>query len=87
MNQNLIDKLLLDLKSSDLNIRERATSQLWRIWFWEKGTIPLALIEESERLLSEGDVTAASSESTTTKETTFAIFAKGFLDKLIRIKG
>jgi tetratricopeptide (TPR) repeat protein len=61
MNQNLIDKLLLDLKSSDLNIRERATSQLWRIWFWQKGKIPLEQIEESERLLSEGNVAAAAS--------------------------
>ena len=61
MNQNLIDKLLLDLKSSDPNIRERATSQLWRIWFWQKGRIALEQIEESERLLSEGDVTAANS--------------------------
>ncbi len=59
MNQNLIDKLLLDLKSSDANIRERATSQLWRIWFWEKGKIPLEQIEESERLQSEGDTAAA----------------------------
>jgi tetratricopeptide (TPR) repeat protein len=59
MNQNLIDKLLIDLKSSDENIRERATSQLWRIWFWEKGKIPLEQIEESERLLAEGDLDAA----------------------------
>jgi tetratricopeptide (TPR) repeat protein len=61
MNQNLIDKLLLDLKSSDPNIRERATSQLWRIWFWQKGKLPLDRIEESERLLAEGNVTAAAS--------------------------
>ena len=61
MNQNLIDKLLLDLKSNDLNIRERATSQLWRIWFWQKGRIPLEQIEESEKFLSEGNVTAANS--------------------------
>ncbi len=61
MNQNLIDKLLLDLKSTDLNIRERATSQLWRIWFWQKGRIPLEQIEESEKFLSEGNVTAANS--------------------------
>ncbi len=61
MNQNLIDKLLLDLKSSDPNIRERATSQIWRIWFWEKGKIPLEQIEESERLLGEGDIAAATS--------------------------
>jgi tetratricopeptide (TPR) repeat protein len=61
MNQNLIDKLLLDLKSSDENIRERATSQLWRIWFWEKGKLPLEQIEESERLIAEGDLLAATS--------------------------
>ena len=61
MNQNLIDKLLLDLKSNDLSVRELATSQLWRIWFWQKGKIPLEQIEESERLLSAGDVTAANS--------------------------
>jgi tetratricopeptide (TPR) repeat protein len=61
MNQNLIDKLLLDLKISDVNIRERATSQLWRIWFWQKGKIPLERIEESERLLLEGDIAAACS--------------------------
>jgi tetratricopeptide (TPR) repeat protein len=61
MNQTLIDKLLLDLKSGDPNIRERATSQLWRIWFWQKGKIPLEQIEESERLISEGNLSAASS--------------------------
>lgn len=59
MNQNLIDKLLIDLKSNDVNIRERATSQLWRIWFWQKGKIPLEQIEESERLLAEGNHVAA----------------------------
>jgi tetratricopeptide (TPR) repeat protein len=61
MNQNLVDKLLLDLKNSDPNIRERATRQLWSIWFWQKGKIPLAQIEESEKLLSEGNVAAANS--------------------------
>jgi tetratricopeptide (TPR) repeat protein len=61
MNQNLIDKLLLDLKSTDPNIRERATRQLWSIWFWQKGKMPLEQIEESERLLSEGNVAAATS--------------------------
>jgi len=61
MNQNLVDKLLLDLKSSDPNIRERATSQLWRIWFWQKGKIPLEQIEQSEKLLAEGDVVSATS--------------------------
>lgn len=59
MNRELIDKLLLDLKNGDPQIRERATSQLWRIWFWQKGKIPLNQIEESERLLAEGEIAAA----------------------------
>jgi tetratricopeptide (TPR) repeat protein len=59
MNQNLIDKLLLDLKNNDLNIRERATSQIWRIWFWQKGKIALEQIEESERLRDEGNIAGA----------------------------
>jgi tetratricopeptide (TPR) repeat protein len=49
----------LDLKSNDLNIRERATSQIWRIWFWQKGKVALEQIEESERLRDEGNVTGA----------------------------
>jgi tetratricopeptide (TPR) repeat protein len=61
MNQNLVDKLLLDLKNSDPNIRERATRQLWSIWFWQKGKIPLSQIEESEKLLSAGNIAAATS--------------------------
>jgi tetratricopeptide (TPR) repeat protein len=61
MNQKLVDKLLSDLKSTDLNIRERATSQLWRIWFWQKGKIALEQIEESERSIAEGNVAAATS--------------------------
>jgi tetratricopeptide (TPR) repeat protein len=59
MNQELIDKLLLDLRNGDPQIRERATSQLWRIWFWQKGKIPLDRIEESEHLLAEGQIVAA----------------------------
>lgn len=60
MNQTLIDKLLLDLKSTNPDLRERATKQLWRIWFWQKGKIPLEQIEASEQLLAEGNVAAAS---------------------------
>jgi tetratricopeptide (TPR) repeat protein len=61
MNQNLVDKLLLDLKSSDTSIRDRATSQLWRIWFWQKGKLPLDRIEQSERLQADGQLEAARS--------------------------
>jgi tetratricopeptide (TPR) repeat protein len=59
MNQKLIDKLLIDLKNPEPQIRDRATSQLWRIWFWQKGEIPLDRIEESEQLLFDGDALSA----------------------------
>jgi tetratricopeptide (TPR) repeat protein len=59
MNQELIDHLLLDLKNPDEAIRERASTQLWRIWFWQKGRTGLAQIEDSERFLAVGDFRAA----------------------------
>jgi tetratricopeptide (TPR) repeat protein len=61
MNQTLIDKLLLDLKSTNPDLRDRATKQLWSIWFWQKGKIPLEQIEASEQFLAEGNVAAAGS--------------------------
>jgi tetratricopeptide (TPR) repeat protein len=59
MNQELIDKLLLDLKNSDPEVRERASAQLWKIWFWQKGEAGLHRIEDSERLIARGDFSAA----------------------------
>jgi tetratricopeptide (TPR) repeat protein len=59
MNQELIDNLLLDLKNTDEVVRERATAQLWKIWFWQKGRSGLAQIENSEQLLQAGNFGAA----------------------------
>jgi tetratricopeptide (TPR) repeat protein len=59
MNQQLIDKLLLDLKNTDPIVRARATNQLWRIWFWQKGQMGIEQIELAEQLFSQGDFTAA----------------------------
>jgi tetratricopeptide (TPR) repeat protein len=59
MNQELIDHLLLDLKNSDAGIRDRATAQLWRIWFWQKGRAGLAQIEASEQLAANGELKVA----------------------------
>jgi tetratricopeptide (TPR) repeat protein len=59
MNQELIDRLLLDLKNTDAEIRDRASAELWQIWFWQKGKIPLDRIEESEHLLAAGNSKAA----------------------------
>jgi tetratricopeptide (TPR) repeat protein len=59
MNQELIDHLLLDLKNTDASIRDRATAQLWRIWFWQKGKAGLAQIEASEELAAQGQIDSA----------------------------
>jgi len=59
MNQELIDNLLLDLKNADARVRDRATAQLWRIWFWQKGKAGLAQIEASEEFRHNGDFPAA----------------------------
>jgi tetratricopeptide (TPR) repeat protein len=59
MNQELIDNLLLDLKNADAGIRDRATAQLWRIWFWQKGKAGLAQIEASEQLAASGEISPA----------------------------
>ncbi len=59
MNQELIDLLLLDLKNTDASIRDRATAQLWRIWFWQKGQAGLAQIEASEELAAQGQIDLA----------------------------
>ena len=59
MNQELIDHLLFDLKNADARIRDRATAQLWRIWFWQKGKAGLTQIEASEELAAQGKVDLA----------------------------
>jgi tetratricopeptide (TPR) repeat protein len=59
MNQEPIDKLLEDLKNSDPEVREQASAQLWKIWFWQKGEAGLNRIEDSERLIAIGDFGAA----------------------------
>ena len=55
MNESLINSLLEDLKSPDENVRQKATEELWRIWFYEKGIYGMALIERSQIMLKNGD--------------------------------
>ena len=55
MNESLINSLLEDLKSPDEKVRQQATEELWRIWFYEKGIYGMALIERSQIMLKNGD--------------------------------
>jgi tetratricopeptide (TPR) repeat protein len=59
MTQEPIDQLLLDLQNSDPAVREQASTELWKMWFWQKGQAALAQIEASERLMATGNFPAA----------------------------
>jgi len=54
-----IEALLQDLKNPDETVRDRATKELWRIWFQQKGMYGFALIERSQMLLDAGEYTKA----------------------------
>jgi tetratricopeptide (TPR) repeat protein len=56
MDDTVIDLLLTDLKSENETVREEATRELWRIWFYQKGAYGLELLERSQALLQEGKV-------------------------------
>lgn len=59
MDPSIINALLADLKSSDEAIRERATEDLWRIWFEQKGVYGLTMLRRSQVLLESGQVEEA----------------------------
>ena len=59
MNDPIINSLLEDLKNSDDNVRQKATAELWQIWFLQKGHYGLELLERSQMLLAVGDIRQA----------------------------
>jgi tetratricopeptide (TPR) repeat protein len=59
MDSASIEALLQNLKNPDETVRERATKELWRLWFQQKGMYGFALIERSQMLLDAGEYTKA----------------------------
>ena len=59
MNESLIAALLKDLKQDDESVRDRATQELWRLWFEQKGMLGLDLIRQAQTLLESGSITEA----------------------------
>ncbi|MCU0570666.1 MAG: tetratricopeptide repeat protein [Oculatellaceae cyanobacterium Prado106] len=55
MDNSRIDALLQDLKDPDEAVRDEATAELWRLWFHQKGTYGLELLEESQTLINAGE--------------------------------
>jgi tetratricopeptide (TPR) repeat protein len=54
MNHQLIAALLEDLKHSDEVIRERATQELWRVWFEQKGVLGLEVLRRAQMMMEMG---------------------------------
>ena len=59
MDQALIDRLLENLKNPDEAVRDRATEELWRIWFEQKGVIGLEVLRRAQVLLDAGEFVQA----------------------------
>jgi tetratricopeptide (TPR) repeat protein len=59
MDDALVNSLLKDLKHPDESIRGRATDELWKLWFWQKGVYGLELLGLSQGLLETGRVDEA----------------------------
>ncbi|MGL5806108.1 MAG: tetratricopeptide repeat protein [Xenococcaceae cyanobacterium] len=59
MNSPTIQQLLEELKSPELNIRQQATDELWRIWFEQKGILGLKLLQRAQIALDTGNLARA----------------------------
>lgn len=55
MNESTVSSLLEDLKASDETIRDRATRDLWRLWFEQKGSMGLEALRRAQLLLELRD--------------------------------
>lgn len=59
MDTSPIDVLLQDLKSPEEAVRDRATQELWRLWFTQKGAHGLMLLERAQELIEMGELVQA----------------------------
>lgn len=53
------EPLLRALQSDDETMRERATAELWQLWYTQKGAYGAHLLVQSQRLLDSGKTKAA----------------------------
>lgn len=59
MNESTVTALLEDLKNPDEAIRDRATRELWRLWFEQKGLTGLEILRRAQFLLELRDFARA----------------------------
>lgn len=59
MNEFTIPALLDDLRNTNEAVRDRASRELWRLWFEQKGTIGLETLRRVQLLLEMRDLDKA----------------------------
>jgi tetratricopeptide (TPR) repeat protein len=59
MNEFSINSLLEDLKNPDETVRYKATAELWRVWFQQKGVVGFELLGRSQAMLEAGELAKA----------------------------
>ena len=59
MDELSVKALLEHLKNSDESVRDRATTELWRSWFHQKGDYGMQILRRSQVSLDAGDVRRA----------------------------
>lgn len=59
MNESSINSLLEDLKKPEETVRQQATEELWRRWFYQKGMYGWELLQRSQALLIGGKIAEA----------------------------
>ncbi|MGI0485282.1 tetratricopeptide repeat protein [Pantanalinema rosaneae CENA516] len=59
MNESLITSLLEDLKHPTETVRDRATQELWRLWFGQKGVVGLDALRRAQMLFEAGNADGA----------------------------
>lgn len=77
MKSSKIEQLLQDLKKADEVARQRATSELWQLWFSQKGEIGREFLRRSQSYLDIGDIEKAEEILTETIEA-FPDFAEAW---------
>ncbi|MDJ0601066.1 MAG: tetratricopeptide repeat protein, partial [Crocosphaera sp.] len=55
MKSSKITQLLQDLKKTDEVARQQATTELWQLWFEQKGEIGRELLRRSQSLMELGN--------------------------------
>ena len=59
MKESSINSLLEDLKSPVEMVRQQATEELWRRWFYQKGAYGWEILQHTQVLLIAGKITEA----------------------------